>query len=51
MLLLDELFSNLNARIRVTARKYVRKIQRELKIATILVTHDQSDAFAGAIVP
>lgn len=46
VLLLDEPFSNLDARIRVTAREYVRKIQMELGITTVLVTHDQADAFA-----
>jgi len=46
LLLLDEPFSNLDARIRITAREYVKKIQRELGITTILVTHDQADAFA-----
>lgn len=46
ILLLDEPFSNLDARIRVTAREFVKKIQKELGITTILVTHDQADAFA-----
>ncbi len=46
ILLLDEPFSNLDARIRVTAREFVREIQKKLGITTILVTHDQADAFA-----
>lgn len=46
VLLLDEPFSNLDARIRVTAREFVREIQKTLGITTILVTHDQADAFA-----
>lgn len=46
VLLLDEPFSNLDARIRVTAREFVKEIQRKLGITTILVTHDQADAFA-----
>ncbi len=46
VLLLDEPFSNLDARIRVTAREFVREIQKKLGITTILVTHDQADAFA-----
>ncbi|MET1101387.1 MAG: ABC transporter ATP-binding protein [Pyrodictiaceae archaeon] len=46
VLLLDEPFSNLDARIRITARAFVKKIQRKLGITTILVTHDQADAFA-----
>ncbi|MEB3860119.1 MAG: ABC transporter ATP-binding protein [Desulfurococcales archaeon] len=46
VLLLDEPFSNLDARVRVTARTFVKKVQRSLGITTILVTHDQADAFA-----
>ncbi len=46
ILLLDEPFSNLDARVRVTARTFVKKIQRSLGITAILVTHDQADAFA-----
>ncbi len=46
VLLLDEPFSNLDARIRVTAREFVKEIQKKLGITTILVTHDQADAFA-----
>jgi carbohydrate ABC transporter ATP-binding protein, CUT1 family (TC 3.A.1.1.-) len=46
ILLLDEPFSNLDARVRITAREFVKKIQRSLGMTTILVTHDQADAFA-----
>ena len=46
VLLLDEPFSNLDARVRITARTFVRRIQKKLGITTILVTHDQADAFA-----
>lgn len=46
VLLLDEPFSNLDARIRITAREFVRELQKNLGITTILVTHDQADAFA-----
>ncbi len=46
VLLLDEPFSNLDARIRVSAREFVKELQRKLGITTILVTHDQADAFA-----
>ncbi|MCE4613430.1 MAG: ABC transporter ATP-binding protein [Desulfurococcales archaeon] len=46
VLLLDEPFSNLDARVRVTARTFVKKVQRSLGITTVLVTHDQADAFA-----
>ncbi len=48
VLLLDEPFSNLDARIRVSAREFVKRIQREYKITAILVTHDQADAYALA---
>lgn len=46
VLLLDEPFSNLDARIRVAAREFVREIQKKLGITTVLVTHDQADAFS-----
>lgn len=46
VLLLDEPFSNLDARIRITAREFVKELQKKLGITTILVTHDQADAFA-----
>ena len=41
MLLLDEPFSALDAKIRVSLRNEIRAIQRELDITTIFVTHDQ----------
>ncbi|HEV7671793.1 MAG TPA: ATP-binding cassette domain-containing protein [Thermoanaerobaculia bacterium] len=45
VLLLDEPFGALDARIRTELRRTIRGIQRELKIATIFVTHDQEEAF------
>ncbi|MFB6490768.1 MAG: glucose ABC transporter ATP-binding protein GlcV [Thermoproteus sp. AZ2] len=48
LLLMDEPFSNLDARIRISARAFVKRLQRELKITTILVTHDQQDAYSVA---
>jgi sulfate transport system ATP-binding protein len=48
VLLLDEPFGALDARIREELRGTIRKIQRELGITTILVTHDQDEAFAMA---
>jgi sulfate transport system ATP-binding protein len=45
VLLLDEPFGALDARIRTDLRRTIRAIQRELKIATIFVTHDQEEAF------
>jgi sulfate transport system ATP-binding protein len=48
VLLMDEPFGALDAKIREELRRTVRQIQRELGIATILVTHDQEEAFALA---
>jgi len=45
VLLLDEPFGALDARIRTELRRTIRAIQRELKITTIFVTHDQEEAF------
>jgi sulfate/thiosulfate transport system ATP-binding protein len=45
VLLLDEPFGALDARIRGELRKTLRRIQRELKITAIFVTHDQEEAF------
>jgi sulfate/thiosulfate transport system ATP-binding protein len=45
VLLLDEPFGALDARIRTELRRTVRSIQRELGITTIFVTHDQEEAF------
>jgi len=46
LLLLDEPLSNLDAKLREKMRFEVKKIQRELDITTIYVTHDQSEALA-----
>src|SRR5258708_2138418 len=48
VLLLDEPFGALDAKIREELRRTIREVQRELKISTILVTHDQEEAFALA---
>jgi ABC-type Fe3+/spermidine/putrescine transport system ATPase subunit len=48
VLLLDEPFSSLDAAVRQTLQEAVRRIQRELGITTILVTHDRSEAMALA---
>ena len=45
VLLLDEPFGALDARIRLELRRTVRQIQRELRITTLFVTHDQEEAF------
>lgn len=44
VLLLDEPLANLDARLRVEMRQEIRRLQRELKITTIFVTHDQEEA-------
>ncbi len=46
VLLMDEPLSNLDAKLRVSMRQEIRKIQRELGITTIYVTHDQEEAMA-----
>jgi sulfate transport system ATP-binding protein len=48
VLLMDEPFGALDAKIREGLRRTIREIQRELQITTILVTHDQEEAFALA---
>lgn len=45
VLLLDEPLGALDAKIRVDLRRSLKNIQRQLGIATILVTHDQEEAF------
>jgi len=44
--LLDEPFSNLDAQLRFSARKFLREVQRKFGITTIYVTHDQSEALS-----
>ena len=44
ILLLDEPLSNLDAKIRVQVRAEIRKLQKDLGITTIYVTHDQEEA-------
>ncbi len=45
VLLLDEPFGALDAKIRTDLRRTLRQIQRELGMTTIFVTHDQEEAF------
>lgn len=42
--LLDEPLSNLDAKLRVEARAFLKRLQKELGITTIFVTHDQAEA-------
>ncbi|MFS8606766.1 MAG: ABC transporter ATP-binding protein [Gammaproteobacteria bacterium] len=48
VLLLDEPFGALDAKIRDELRRAIRDIQRTVGITTILVTHDQEEAFTMA---
>src|SRR6185436_12688864 len=44
VLLLDEPFGALDAKVRSDLRRTIREIQRELGITTLFVTHDQEEA-------
>jgi iron(III) transport system ATP-binding protein len=44
VLLLDEPLSNLDAKLRVSTRMEIRKLQQRLGITTVYVTHDQEEA-------
>ncbi|MGI5156954.1 ABC transporter ATP-binding protein [Microbispora sp. CA-102843] len=46
--LFDEPLSNLDARLRLEARTFLKRLQRELGVTTVFVTHDQSEALALA---
>ncbi|MEW2354067.1 ABC transporter ATP-binding protein [Spirillospora sp. NPDC029432] len=46
--LLDEPLSNLDARLRLEARTFLKRLQRELGVTTVFVTHDQAEALAMA---
>jgi putative spermidine/putrescine transport system ATP-binding protein len=46
VLLLDEPFSALDAKIRMQMREELRKIQTDLDITVVFVTHDQEEAMA-----
>ena len=48
ILLLDEPLSNLDAHLRVEVRAEIRRLQLDLKMTTVFVTHDQSEAMAIA---
>lgn len=47
-LLLDEPLSALDAKVRIALRKEICRIQKELKLTTIMVTHDQDEALTMA---
>jgi iron(III) transport system ATP-binding protein len=46
LLLLDEPMSNLDAKLRERMRFELKRLQRELRLTTVYVTHDQSEALA-----
>jgi ABC-type sugar transport system ATPase subunit len=46
--LFDEPLSNLDARLRLEARTFLKRLQRELAVTTVFVTHDQGEALALA---
>ena len=46
--LFDEPLSNLDARLRLEARTFLKQLQRELGVTTVFVTHDQAEALAMA---
>ncbi len=46
ILLFDEPLSNLDAKLRDRTRAEIRKLQRDLNVATVYVTHDQAEALS-----
>ncbi len=46
ILLMDEPLSSLDSALREKVRAELKEIQRELKITTVYVTHDQAEAFS-----
>lgn len=48
VLLLDEPMSNLDARLKIEIREEIRRIQQEMGLTAVIVTHDQEEAMAIA---
>jgi sulfate transport system ATP-binding protein len=48
VLLLDEPFGALDAKVRLELRQWLRRFHKEIGVTTILVTHDQEEAFEVA---
>lgn len=46
LLLLDEPLSNLDAKLRLSMRLEIKRIQQQLGITTVFVTHDQEECFS-----
>jgi iron(III) transport system ATP-binding protein len=48
LLLLDEPLSNLDAKLRLQMRTEIRRIQKDTRVTSVYVTHDQDEALAMA---
>jgi sulfate transport system ATP-binding protein len=48
MLLLDEPFGALDAKVRQELRSWLRRLHEEMNVTTVFVTHDQEEAFEVA---
>ncbi len=48
VLLLDEPFGALDAKVRAELREWLRRLHDEVHVTTVLVTHDQEEAMAVA---
>ena len=48
LLLLDEPFGALDAKVRQELRTWLRKLHEEMQVTTVFVTHDQEEAFEVA---
>lgn len=46
LLLMDEPLSNLDAKLRIEMREEIRRLQQQLHMTVIFVTHDQEECFA-----
>ena len=46
VLLMDEPLSNLDAKLRIQVRETITELQREARITTVFVTHDQEEALS-----
>ncbi len=49
LLLLDEPLSNLDAKLRLSMRVEIKRLQKKLGITTLFVTHDQEECFSISI--
>jgi ABC-type sugar transport system ATPase subunit len=48
LFLMDEPLSNLDAKLRVSTRAELKRLQRDLRVTTVYVTHDQAEAMTLA---